>query len=141
MTTTTMPTIPRHPLLLLYVSLTVNILVVFPLSIMLLIIKPKRVDKVYGPDTDARKILASIYFAIGVASTWTMYLLWKTTSSETTTDDTAGVITMALSIFYLQIIYKLTTIFTVGIQNPVVVANVFISMLHLMTAHSVKHVM
>lgn len=111
----------NHPLL--YVSLTLNALVVFPLTILLLFVKPERMVKVYGPDSDARRILASIYFAIGVASVAAMFRKGE------------AMIHMAFPIFYLQIIYKLTTAFTVGFSNPVVISNVAISAFHMVTMY------
>ncbi|CAJ1948629.1 unnamed protein product [Cylindrotheca closterium] len=109
----------NHPFL--YVSLTLNALVVFPLTILLLIVKPERMVEVYGPDSEARRILASIYFAIGVASVAAMFRRGD------------NMINMAFPIFYLQIIYKIMTAFTVGFPNPVVISNVAISAFHMMT--------
>jgi hypothetical protein len=54
--------------------LTLNALVLFPLTVLMLIIKPERLEKEYGPDSKARNMLASIYFAIGVGSIWAMCL-------------------------------------------------------------------
>ena len=109
----------NHPLL--YVSLTLNALVVFPLFVLLIFFKPEYLIDRFGPDSEARRILASIYFAIGVGSLTAIFLKGE------------QAIHMAFPIFYLQIIYKITTVFTVGFPNPVVIANVAISVLHLVT--------
>jgi hypothetical protein len=110
-----------HPLL--YISLTLNVLVLAPLILLLLVFKPERMEKVYGDDTDARKILAAVYFAIMVGSIWAMAL-----GGEDAID-------MALPILYLQIIYKLITVLTVGLKNPVVISNVFIAILHIVSVY------
>jgi hypothetical protein len=73
---------------------------------------------VYGEASPARSILVSVYLAIAVTSA--LALLFPTYS-----------IMIAKVLFPLQIIYKVSTIVTVGsITHPVVVNNLLISAVH-----------
>ena len=82
-------------------------------------------DASFGPDTPARRILACVYFAILLAS---LYALLR-----------AGLgaphiaVQIALVLFPLQIIYKITTAFAVGLENAVVQANLAVVALHCVT--------
>ena len=53
----------------LALALVLNGAITYPLSILMLIVKPERMDEVYGEDTVARKILACMYLAIAIVST------------------------------------------------------------------------
>jgi hypothetical protein len=92
---------------------TLNALVLLSLTVLMLIIKPERLEKAYGPDSEERNILASIYFAIRVGSIWAMCLTG------------VDAIEMALPILYLQIIYNLSTVLTVGFKKLVVISNLW----------------
>lgn len=71
---------------------------------------------VFGDSTPARGILLSIYFSITVA----FMLLFVQRSPR-------PVATLLL----IQIVYKITTPFTVGVlQNPVVISNLAVAALH-----------
>jgi hypothetical protein len=81
------------------------------------------VDKAWGPFTEARGILLSIYFAILVASVVLIFM-------------PAPAFVAAL--LAVQVIYKVTTPITVGrISNPVVISNLFIAALHVVTLVSI----
>jgi hypothetical protein len=69
----------------------------------------------YGPQTPARGILTSVYVAIGVAS---VVLLVRA--------DAAG----AIALLGVQVLYKVTTPFTVSPRNPVVISNLGIAAWH-----------
>lgn len=70
----------------------------------------------YGPATQARGILLSVYLAILVGS----LALLVVDRSE-----------MAVSLLAVQVVYKVTTPFTVGtVRNPVVVSNLLIAAFH-----------
>jgi hypothetical protein len=72
----------------------------------------------YGEASPARAILSSVYLAIALTSAFA--LVFPTYS-----------IMIAKVLFPLQIVYKLSTVITVGsIAHPVVSANVLISVLH-----------
>ena len=74
----------------------------------------------YGPDSPARGILLSVYLAILVVSIW--LLIFKRDPM------------LVAPLLLVQVIYKLTTPFTVGsFSNPVVISNIFIAGLHLIT--------
>jgi hypothetical protein len=108
--------------MLLKASLIINILVLIPVSTGLISNSPW-VQTSYGPDSPARGILLSIYITILFAS---IVLLIKT--------QPLAVITLLL----IQIVYKVTTPFTVGtLNNPVVISNLLIALFHLFTVFSV----
>lgn len=73
----------------------------------------------YGPDSAARRILASIYGAILASSAVALAVLAISGSGQRW-------LVFSASLFAVQLIYKLATIFTVGLDNPVVVANAMI---------------
>ncbi|MEO0496588.1 MAG: hypothetical protein AAF141_04360 [Pseudomonadota bacterium] len=73
----------------------------------------------YGADGPARRILASIYGAILLGSTAALAVLAVAGSSQRW-------LVFSASLFAIQLIYKLATIFTVGLGNPVVIANTVI---------------
>ena len=106
----------------IYVSLAVNIVVLVPILV-LMFIKSPLVDRAWGPFTEARGILMAIYFAILAASVALLFF------------PVAAFIVALLSV---QVVYKVTTPFTVGtIKNPVVISNLVISVLHVATVVSI----
>jgi len=73
----------------------------------------------YGEDSPARRILLSAYLAIGLASATFLFVRHP-----------AAVAALLL----VQIVYKVTTLFTVGtIANPVVISNLAITAFHAVT--------
>ena len=99
-------------------SLLLNIAVLTPVCIGL-ISDAQWAREAYGEGTAARGILLSIYFAIAALSA---SLLW------------IGDARMVAALLLVQVIYKVTTPFTVGtIQNPVVVSNLLIAAFHTVT--------
>ena len=78
------------------------------------------VESAYGPPGPARGILLSVYLAILLVS---LGLLIRPVPA------------MVLALLVVQIVYKLTTPFTVGtIANPVVASNLAIAAFHAATA-------
>ena len=107
---------------LIYLSLAVNIVVLIPI-VVLMSIRARLVDKAWGPFTEARGILLSIYFAILVVS---VVLLFMPAPA------------FVAALLAVQVIYKVTTPITVGrISNPVVISNLFIAALHVVTLVSI----
>lgn len=102
---------------LMYTSLTVNIAVLLPIVI-LMGMRAKVIDGAWGPLTPARGILFSIYFSILATSVFLLIF---------------PVPAMALALLFVQVLYKVTTPFTVGLKNPVVISNLLISVLHIIT--------
>ena len=99
-------------------SLLLNIAVLIPVCVGL-ISDAQWAREAYGDGTAARGILLSIYIAIGALSAM---LLWIRD------------VRMVAALLLVQVIYKLTTPFTVGtIQNPVVVSNLLIAAFHTVT--------
>ena len=100
------------------VSLGLNILVLTPIVIGMFIGSPI-IDRAWDEFTASRGILASIYFALLVLST---FLIIKT------------IPVFVAPLLATQVIYKITTPFTVGtVLNPVVISNLGIAALHLVT--------
>jgi hypothetical protein len=111
---------------MIYISLAVNILVLIPI-VGLMATKSPLVDQAWGAFTAARGIVLSIYFAILVASVALLFV------------PVAAFIVALLSV---QVIYKLTTPFTVGtFKNPVVISNLVISVVHIATLVSIFNAM
>jgi len=98
-----------------YASLCVNVLVLVPVCGALLGDGP-RAREAWGPASAARGILGSIYGAILVVS---LGLLVNFDGAT------------ARALFAVQVLYKLTTPFTVGrLRHPVVLSNLVIAALH-----------
>jgi hypothetical protein len=104
--------------MLILASLGLNILVLTPV-ILSLITKADWTLSAYGPESAARGIVLSVYFAILVASAG---LLFKPIPA------------VVAALLLIQIIYKLSSPFTVGsFSNPVVTANLAIAAFHSIT--------
>ncbi|MEO1779288.1 MAG: hypothetical protein AAFU63_10900 [Pseudomonadota bacterium] len=74
-------------------------------------------DAAFGPDTDARRILASVYAAIGIVSAGLIALHVA---------QHPWAVPMTVALFAVQITYKLMTLVTVGIGSPVVITNLVV---------------
>ncbi|HSM65063.1 MAG TPA: hypothetical protein VK860_02040 [Ilumatobacteraceae bacterium] len=99
-------------------SLALNIAVLVPIGTGLAL-DTGWVGRAYGESTQARGILLSIYLAIAVLS---LVLLIRPDRRMTT------------ALLLVQVIYKVTTPFTVGtLQNPVVISNLAIAAVHTAT--------
>lgn len=103
---------------LIFASLGINIAVLVPVCFSLLA-KSDWTPAAYGADSPAHGILLSIYLAILVTSVGLML---------------KPVPAMVAALLLLQVLYKLTTPFTVGtIGNPVVISNLAIAAFHCLT--------
>jgi hypothetical protein len=103
---------------MIYLSLGLNILVLIPIVVLMTINSPF-VDEAWGEFTAARGILMSIYLSILVVS---VFLVFRPVPS------------FVAALLIVQVVYKLTTPFTVGtFLNPVVISNLAISVLHIAT--------
>jgi hypothetical protein len=99
-------------------SLLTNVVVLIPVCVSL-ILDASWVAEVYGAASAARGILLSVYGAILVVS---MGLLFNREPI------------LVAPLLLVQVLYKLTTPFTVGsFANPVVISNIVISAMHLTT--------
>jgi hypothetical protein len=104
-------------MIIVTISHIVNVVVAGSIAYLLFTNAPSMVAA-YGEASPARAILSSVYLAIALVSAFA--LIFPVYS-----------VTIAKVLFPLQILYKLSTIITVGtITHPVVTANVFISVLH-----------
>ena len=107
---------------MIHISLALNIAVLLPVCFSLLT-SAHWTLAAYGPPSPARGILLSIYLAILLLSA---LLLLKPLPAA------------VLALLAVQIVYKLTTPFTVGtLANPVVVSNLLIALVHLVTASTI----
>ncbi len=98
---------------MLIAALVLNLLILVPLVSALLMERPGMIE-VFGPVTDARLILTSVYLSIGVVSCVLI-------AAHLARADWAIPATLAL--FAVQITYKLSTVLLVGVASPVVVTN------------------
>jgi len=111
---------------MIYLSLGLNILVLIPI-VVLMALKSPIVDEAWGEFTAARGILMSIYMSILVVS---VFLVFTPAPS------------FVAALLIVQVIYKLTTPFTVGtLANPIVISNLAISALHIATLATIVAVM
>ncbi len=108
--------------ILVYTCLAVNILVLTTIFV-LMAMKSPLVDDSWGPFTEARGILMSIYLSILVVSVLLLFF---------------PVPAFLFALFSVQVIYKITTPFTVGsFSNPVVISNLFIAAFYTVTLISI----
>lgn len=98
------------------IALAFNIIVLVPVvSVLMLGLSPA--EKGFGPVTDGRLILTSIYMAIAVVSAALIALHLKRQS---------WAMSMSVALFAVQITYKLITVPMVGLSNPVVITNLVV---------------
>jgi hypothetical protein len=103
---------------MIYVSLLLNIVILIPI-VVLMAIKAPIVDQTWGGFTPARGILMSIYLSILVVS---VLLLFKPAPA------------FVSALLLVQVVYKITTPFTVGkFSHPVVISNLLVSAVHIAT--------
>jgi hypothetical protein len=109
---------------MIIVSLISNVVVLIPVCAGLLVNASWAVSA-YGIDSPARGILLSTYAAILVVS---IGLLFRPDPK------------LAAPLLLVQVIYKLTTPFTVhSFANPVVISNIAIAALHLATLGYIQY--
>jgi len=105
---------------MILISLLVNVLVLIPVCMGLMWDLP-RISSVYGSYSPARGILLSVYGAILLVS---ILLLFRPMPL------------LVAPLLLVQVLYKLTTPFTVGsFTNPVVISNLLVATLHLITLY------
>jgi len=103
---------------LIYASLIANIAVLTPIVI-LMAMKSHVIDEAWGIVTEARGILFAIYLSILIVSIALMIV---------------PVPAFVAALLIVQVVYKVATPFTVGrFNNPVVISNLIISVLHIFT--------
>lgn len=103
---------------MIYVSLGLNIVVLIPVC-MGLLIDTRWARIAWGDETPGRAILLSIYLAILLMSAALIFY---------------PITTAVASLLAIQVIYKVTTPFTVkSFANPVVISNLGIAIVHIVT--------
>lgn len=111
---------------MIMISLIVNVMALIPVCIGLIGDVP-RISSVYGSYSPARGILLSVYGSILLVS---LALLFKPLP------------TLVAPLLLVQVLYKLTTPFTVGsFTNPVVISNLLVATLHLITLYLIIRAM
>jgi len=104
--------------IMIILSLLLNLVVLAPVCVGLLI-DAEWARAGYGPATAARGILLSVYMAIGLVSA----LLLAVREPKA-----------VAALLLVQVVYKVTTPFTVGtLANPVVMSNLGIAAFHAVT--------
>ena len=96
------------------ISFAANVAITFAVSFGIWRDLP-RMGQAYGPDSPARRILMCIYLAIGLVS---LYALVQMGLGRAEVAQAIGV-----TLFPLQIVYKLLTAWAVSPAHPVVIAN------------------
>lgn len=103
-------------------SLILNIVVLIPVCFFILT-NNVRMVKTLGDFTPSRGILLAIYITILLASIVLLFF-----------SDTK----LVFALFFMQIVYKLLSPFTVKtLKNPVVISNIFIAIFHLITVFTI----
>jgi hypothetical protein len=104
--------------LMIKLSLIINIVVLVPVCFGI-VSGANWAQEAYGVFSPSQGILLSIYFAICIASIALFFL---------------GDAKFVFSLLFVQVVYKLTTPFTVGtFGNPVVISNILIAVFHSVT--------
>ena len=107
---------------MIVISLVINIVVLVPICFGMFS-DANWVREAYGAQSLSRGILLSIYLAILLGSAWLLFGM-----------DVKFVTALLL----IQILYKITTPFTVGtLKNPVVVSNLLIAIFHTATVYTI----
>lgn len=102
-------------------SLILNIVVLIPVCYFMLT-NNFRMVKTMGEFTPSRGILLAIYTTILLASIILLFFLDAK---------------LAFALFFMQIVYKLLSPFTVKtIKHPFVISNIFIAVFHLLTIYT-----
>lgn len=101
-------------------SFFINVLATF-IAAGLIYQNATQLGAVLGPDTPARRILASVYATIGLIS---LYCLAQIVFGKSDIAETIGRV-----LFPLQIIYKLITVVAIGLKNLLVIANLAVAVL------------
>lgn len=122
----------RRPEVVLLVSLLLNIIVLVPVVSVLIVSTRRDLDTrehfPWGARTPARDILIAIYLAILTASIALLAVV-------ATAGPSVAVEAAAVSLFAVQIVYKVLTAVTVrdALRNPVVLSNLGIAAVHAVT--------
>lgn len=102
------------------ISFAANVVITFAVSLGIWRNAP-RMAEAYGPDSPARRILMCLYLAIGPVS---FYALAQLGLGRAEVARAIG-----LTLFPLQILYKLLTVWAVSPKHPVVLANLAVVVL------------
>jgi hypothetical protein len=108
---------------IIYLSHIVNVLVAGMMGTLLFFNSTSPIIEVFGPLTPARQILSCIYLSIAIMSSVALVSKSK-------------IITIAIVLFPMQIVYKILTLIAVSDKlNPVPWSNLAISILHIFSLY------
>jgi hypothetical protein len=108
-------------------SLFLNIIVLFWVCYVLIIYKNSQfVINAWGKSSTSRDILLCIYITFLILSFILLILYIQNPIS-------LYVINMIMTLLFIQVIYKLLTIFIIDKKNPIVLSNLIISIFHIIT--------
>ena len=111
----------------IWISLLVNIVVLIAVFVAIVGFGASApVIHTWGPSTSSRGILSSIYLSMFVLSSILLAMFVHNPRSELAKS-------MLVGLLLVQVCYKITTPFTVGIKNPCVISNLCIAMIHIVT--------
>jgi hypothetical protein len=106
----------NYPLRFTIFALVFNVIVLVPvISVLMLGLSPA--EDGFGPVTEGRLILTSIYISIAIIS---LVLIVMHLSQQ------AWAMPMSVALFAVQITYKIITVPMVGLSNPVVITNLVV---------------
>ena len=110
-------------------SLLINIIVLSWVCLILILYdESKFVINAWGQSSPSRHILFSIYISILYMSI--LFLIIYVQNPEL-----LSIRYMIFSLLLFQIIYKLSTLLTMSINNPIVISNQIISLIHIITIY------
>jgi hypothetical protein len=109
---------------MLVLSHVLNLAILIPL-IWAFALRPAQMDPAFGPDSDARSILFCLYGTIALVSVVCLVLLAANMQ--------ATALNISMTLFAMQIAYKLATVPVVGLQSPVVMTNLVVVAVHTAT--------
>lgn len=113
-------------------SLSLNIIILSCVCVALILFgKSRIVIDAWGNSSPSRGILSSIYLSILIISSILLFLHIQNPMS-------VSIKYMIFSLLLVQVIYKLTTPFTVNIKNPIVVSNLFVATFHIITLFLIR---
>ncbi|MEL6885885.1 MAG: hypothetical protein AAFP87_15340 [Pseudomonadota bacterium] len=102
--------------MMLIAALMLNLLILVPLVVSL-VGQSTGMEAAFGQTTDARRILTCVYGAIAALSA---ALIWLHLASH------SWAVPMTVTLFAVQITYKLATVPMVGLGSPVVMTNLLV---------------
>lgn len=109
---------------MLTLSYVANLIILIPL-LSAFALRPTQMDGVFGAATDARSILVCVYATIALTSLYGL--------AQLAAGNRNIAVSVGITLFSLQIVYKTMTVIAVGWHSPVVKTNLVIVFIHVIT--------